>query len=272
MATKSVNVNEKVTVPAKQQTPGLTVKDYINKYEKYFAKALPAVMSAERFTRIAITAVEKNPDLGACTPSSLMGALLTSAQLGLEVNTPMGEAYLIPYKNYRKNGILECQFQIGYKGLISLAHRSGEFQSIEAHVVRENDTFEYELGLEPKLKHKPAMKDRGEITWVYAIYKLKSGGFGFEVMSVDDINEFRKKFSKAKNSPWDTNWEAMAKKTVIKQALKYAPLKTEFVREMTNEDVTLNFDENDLQIFSDEDTRYADEAVTVDDVETVENK
>ena len=276
MATaKSVQVGEKVSMPAKQQAPQMTMKDWIAKSEKAIAKALPSSITAERFARMAMTAVTMNPDLGQCTPPSFIGALLQAAALGLEPNTPLGQAYLIPYNNY-KSGVKEAQFQIGYRGLIELAHRSGEFQSIEAHVVYENDEFEYELGLEPKLRHKPAMKDRGEITWVYAIYKLKSGGYGFEVMSKDDINAHRKKYSKAKFSPWDSAWEGMAKKTVIKQALKYAPLKSEFVKAMTNEDVTLNFKEEladtDEFVMPDEDTRYADEAVTVDDVETVENK
>ena len=260
MTPKSVNVNEKVNVPVKQDAKP-TMKDWIARSEKAIAKALPSTITAERFTRMATTAVTLNPDLAKCTPASFIGAMLQAAALGLEPNTPLGQAYLIPYNNY-KTGNKEAQFQIGYRGLIELAHRSGEFKSIEAHVVYENDDFEYELGLEPKLKHKPAMKNRGKITWVYAIYKLQSGGYGFEVMSVEDINEHRKKYSKAKTSPWDTAWEGMAKKTVIKQALKYAPLKSEFVKAMVNEDVTLNFSEElsdtDEFVIPDEDSRYAE--------------
>ena len=104
-----------------------------------------------------------------------------------------------------------------------------QLRSIEAHIVYENDEFEYELGLEPKLKHVPAMKNKGKIAWVYAVYKLNSGGFGFEVMSKEDIEEHKEKYSKAAQrgfSPWKNSWEEMAKKTVIKKALKYAPLKT----------------------------------------------
>ena len=260
MTPKSVNVNEKVNVPVKQDAKP-TMKDWIARSEKAIAKALPSTITAERFTRMATTAVTLNPDLAKCTPASFIGAMLQAAALGLEPNTPLGQAYLIPYNNY-KSGHKEAQFQIGYRGLIELAHRSGELKSIEAHVVYENDEFEYELGLEPKLKHKPAMKNRGKITWVYAIYKLQSGGYGFEVMSVEDINEHRKKYSKAKTSPWDTAWEGMAKKTVIKQALKYAPLKSEFVKAMVNEDVTLNFNEElsdtDEFVIPDEDSRYAE--------------
>ena len=270
----SVKAGEKVNVPAQTQAPQMTMKDWIAKSEKQIAKALPSAITPERFGRMATTAVTMNPDLGKCTPASFIGALLQAAALGLEPNTPLGQAYLIPYNNY-KTGAKEAQFQIGYRGMIELAHRSGEFQSIEAHIVYENDDFDYELGLEPKLRHKPAMKNRGDVVWVYAVYKLKSGGYGFEVMSKDEINEHRKKYSKAKTSPWDTAWEGMAKKTVIKQALKYAPLKSEFVKAMTNEDVTLNFREDlsdtDDFVMPDEDSRYAD-AIDVDEVEVVEDK
>ena len=282
MANNSVKVGEKVNVPAPQQAPQMSMKDWINKSQKAIAKALPSTITPERFTRMATTAVTMNPDLGKCTPSSFIGAMLQAAALGLEPNTPLGQAYLIPYNRSVKTPdgrwikVPEAQFQIGYRGLIELAHRSGEFKSIEAHVVYENDEFDYELGLEPKLRHKPAMSNRGEIVWVYAVYKLQSGGYGFEVMSKDDINEHRKKYSKARTSPWDTAWEGMAKKTVIKQALKYAPLKSEFVKAMTNEDVTLNFKEElaDTEDFvmPDEDSRYAEEAVDVEDVVTVDTE
>lgn len=207
----------------------MSMKDYIKSYEKEIAKALPSVITPERFTRMATTAVTQNPSLGNCTPQSFIGAMLTAAQLGLEPNTPLGQAYLIPYGN-------QCQFQLGYRGLIELAHRSGEIKSIEAHVVYENDVFDFEFGLEPKLMHKPAKSNRGDAAWVYAVYHTKDGGYGFEVMSVDDINNHRRKYSKAKTSPWDTAWEEMAKKTVIKKVLKYAPLKSDFVRAMVSDE------------------------------------
>lgn len=255
-APNSVSLKSEVKVPQKAQNQ-LTMKDWIVKSEKAIAKALPKTITPERFARIATTAVTQNPQLGECTPPSFIGSLLTAAQLGLEPNTPLGQAYLIPYRNY-KTGQLECQFQLGYRGMIELAHRSGEFKSLEAHVVYENDEFIYELGLDPKLVHKPTLGEKGKPTWVYAIYRLKSGGYGFEVMSKAEIDEHRKKYSKAKNSPWDSSWDGMAKKTVIKQALKYAPLKSEFFNEMAQEEVTLNFnDKDDIPIVtSDESTRY----------------
>lgn len=119
------------------------------------------------------------------------------------------------------------------KGLIDLAYRSGEITSISAHEVCENDEFEYELGLDEKMRHKPALKDRGEVILYYAVFRTKSGGCGFAVMSVEDVKNHMKKFSQAARggfSPWSTNFDEMAKKTVIKKVLKYAPIKTEFVR------------------------------------------
>ena len=238
--TKAINVNDKASATQAVAKSGgqQNIKSMIQQMSPQFAKALPAVMTPERFARIATTAITKNPQLAECTPASFFGALLSAAQLGLEPNTQLGQAYLIPYRNYKTNS-LECQFQVGYRGLIELAHRSGELKSIEAHCVHENDEFVYELGLDPKLVHKPAMSNRGKVTWVYAVYHLKNGGYGFEVMSTEDINKHRAQFSKAKSSPWDTNWEAMAKKTVVKQALKYAPMSSEFVRASAEDNATL---------------------------------
>ncbi len=199
--------------------------------------ALPAVMTPERFTRITLSALSTNPKLQECTPSSFLGAMMTAAQLGLEPNTPLGQAYLIPYWNSKKR-CRECQFQLGYKGLIDLAYRSGEVSMIMAQVVYENDEFSYSFGLEPTLKHVPVGKDRGSAVYVYAMFKTKDGGYGYEVMSIDDVRNHAKKFSQAYDSgPWKTNFEEMAKKTVLKRVLKYAPLKSEFLRAAAQDEV-----------------------------------
>ena len=213
-----------------------TIKDYINAMSGEIAKALPQVMTPERFTRIALSAVSNTPKLGSCTPQSFLGAMMNAAQLGLEPNTPLGQAYLIPFEN-RKKGVTECQFQIGYKGLIDLAYRSGEVKMIDAQTVYENDEFEYELGMDPVLKHKPARTNRGNPIYFYATFKLTNGGQGFQVMSIEDVQEHAKKYSKTyNNGPWQTNFEEMAKKTVLKKLLKYAPLKTEFVKQVTSDE------------------------------------
>ena len=207
-----------------------TMQQYIKQMQKEIAKALPSVITPERFTRIVLSALSTNPKLADTTPQSFLGAMMTAAQLGMEPNTPLGQAYLIPFFN-GKTKCLECQFQLGYKGLIDLAYRSGEVKIIQAHVVYSNDDFESALGLDPVLKHIPARGERGTPTHVYAMFRTKDDGYGFAVMTMDEVREHAQKYSKSYGSgPWQTNFEEMAKKTVLKRVLKYAPLKSEFVR------------------------------------------
>ena len=234
----------------------------LNKYEPQIAKALPSVLTPERFSRMCMTALSTTPKLCACTPQSFLGAILNAAQLGVEPNTPLGEAYLIPYNN-KKKGVTECQFQLGYKGLMSLAWRSGEIISIEAHEVKEKDFFEYEYGLDAKCKHVPARGDRGKTIYYYAIYKTKNGGYGFEVASREDIYDFARLKSQAfNNGPWQTDFDAMAKKTVLKAALKYAPLKSEFLRAVSTDETIKNGIASDMSLLPDE-TPF-DEPPTID--------
>lgn len=207
-----------------------TMQAYIKAMEPAIKKALPSVITPERFTRMVLSALSSTPKLAKCSPQSFLAAMMTAAQLGVEPNTALGQAYLLPYRNH---GQMECQFQLGYKGLIDLAYRSGEVSVIQAHTVYENDVFEYELGMDPKLRHVPAKADRGEAVAYYAMFKTKDGGYGFEVMSVDDVQRHAQRYSKSYgsgSSPWRSNFDEMAKKTVLKRALKYAPLKSDFVR------------------------------------------
>lgn len=211
-----------------------------------FKRALPSVMTAERFTRIALTALNSNPALAKCSQKSFLGSLMNAAQLGLEPNTPLGHAYLIPYKG-------ECTFQIGYKGLIDLARRSDDISVVSAKIVYKNDDFTCEFGLNPILRHKPFLNgDRGEVVTYYAYYKTKDGGFDAEVMSRSDAENHGIKYSKAyNNGPWSTAFDEMAKKTVLKKVLKYAPLKSEFFSALSTDGATIYANEtapDDLNI------------------------
>lgn len=232
--------------------------DLLKRMHTQIEKALPSVITPERFTRIALTAYSRNEKLQECTAESFLGSMMQAAQLGVEPNTPLGQAYLIPYRN---RGVMEVQFQLGYRGMIDLAYRSGGVQNIQAHEVYENDTFEYELGLEPKLRHVPALKDRGDVILYYAVFKLTNGGIGFEVMSKEDVEAFAKKKSKTYGTgPWQSDFDAMAKKTLVKRLLKFAPLKSDFVRAVTtDETIKSGISENMADL--------PDETVTID-VET----
>ena len=211
------------------------IQDLIKVMAPEIKKALPSVITPERFTRMVLSALSTNKKLQACTPASFLGAMMTAAQLGVEPNTPLGQAYLIPYKN---KGVDEVQFQLGYKGLIDLAYRSGMVSNIQAHAVYSNDKWEYQLGLEPKLEHVPALGDRGDPTHYYAVVRMKDGGYCYAVMSKEDVLSFAKKKSKSFSAgSWQTDFDEMAKKTVLKKALKYAPLKSDFARAVVQDGV-----------------------------------
>lgn len=229
---------------------GGTLKALLPAYLPAFKAALPQVMSPERFVRLTQSALSTTPALMQTTPKSFFGALMATAQLGLEPNTILGQAYLIPRKNH---GVMETTLQIGYKGLVALCYRSGQVASIQAETVYENDEFRYELGLDPKLKHVPARKDRGNPIYYYAVWKGKDGATGFAVMSVEDILAHAKKFSSAFGSgPWQTDFDSMAKKTVLKQALKYAPISSDFARGIAADETVRDFEEGTTDILDKE--------------------
>lgn len=232
-----------------------SIQDLIKIMQPGIKKALPSVLTPERFTRMVLTALSTNPKLGECTPTSFLGAMMTAAQLGVEPNTPLGQAYLIPYRNH---GVDEVQFQLGYKGMIDLAYRSGQVSTIQAEAVYENDTFDYCLGLEPRLEHIPATENRGSATHYYAVIRMKDGGYCFNVMSKSDVENHAKKYSKAYSgfSPWKTSFDEMAKKTVLKRALKYAPMKSDFVRAAVQDETIKTTLDEDMYAVADT-TDYA---------------
>ena len=220
--------NEAPVTAVTQQKKPQTLQDYVQRMSGQIKLALPANLTPDRFQRIVLTAISSNPKLQECSPTSFLGAMMTAAQLGVEPNTPLGQGYLIPRNS--RNGV-ECTFQLGYKGMIDLAYRSGNIATIGAYTVHANDEFHVQFGLNPDITHIPALTDKGDPIAFYAYYRTKDGGFGFDVMSVEDVREHAKKFSdsvkRGWTSPWDTNFDEMAKKTVLKKVLKYAPLSTE---------------------------------------------
>lgn len=197
---------------------------------KELARALPKHVSPDRMMRIATTALRANPKLGECSHVSFLGCVLSAAQLGLEVNTPLGQAYLIPRRN--KRGEQECTLQIGYQGFMDLARRSGEIAAMYAEAVYQGDSFEYELGLEKKLRHKPSEdidRESKPITHVYAVAKLKSGEALFVVLTRAQVEKYRKRGASGggTSTPWDTDYEAMAKKTAIRRLFTWIPKSAE---------------------------------------------
>ena len=199
--------------------------------KEQMALALPKHLTADRLARIALTEVRKNPKLAQCDQASFLGAVMQCAALGLEPGGALGHAYLIPFKNNRKN-ITEVQFLVGYRGMIDLARRSGQIQSLEARCVYEKDKFSVSLGLDSNLTHEPdwTANDRGKLTFVYAVAKLKDGGIQFDVMSRAEIEKVRTRSRSSNDGPWVTDYDEMAKKTIVRRLFKYLPVSIEMQR------------------------------------------
>ncbi|UQD52332.1 recombination protein RecT [Bacillus methanolicus] len=243
-------------------SPANTIAAYLKKMGPEIEKALPSHMNPDRMARIALTTIRTNPKLLEASVPSLLGAVMQAAQLGLEPGL-IGHCYLVPFKN-GKTGQTDVQFIIGYKGMIDLARRSGQIENIYAHAVYSKDEFDYELGLEPKLKHKPFMEgDRGEFVGAYAVAHFKDGGYQFEFMPKSEIEKRRKRSRASNNGPWVTDFEEMAKKTVIRHMWKYLPISVEIQQqamqdEVVRKDVTAEPEYIDLEVSAIEDVPAED--------------
>ncbi len=203
------------------------VASLLERSKAQIARALPKHMSPDRLARIALTEIRKNPALGECDPLSFLGAVIQCAQLGLEPGSGLGHAYLIPFNN-RKRGTKEVQFIPGYRGLIDLARRSGQVETISARIVRERDVFEFQYGDDEKIIHVPFTgleEDAGRITHAYAIARLKGGGLQREVMTRVQLDAVKDRGNA--NPVWDSDFDEMARKTVVRRIAKYLPLSPE---------------------------------------------
>lgn len=212
-------------VAKSEQTSGLA--GLLHSMRGEIERAVPKHLTGDRLARIALTALRTTPGLADCSPSSFAGCVMACAALGLEPNTPLGQAYLIPRKR-------ECTVVIGYQGMLDLVRRSGLVASVQAFAVFEGDIFEYEQGLAPKLRHIPSgragREDPKKLTHVYAIVRLKDKDADplFTVLSRDEIEARRRRG--AAGGPWSSDYVAMALKSAIRAVFKWAPRSAEMAR------------------------------------------
>lgn len=196
-------------VIAKIQKPG-----YINALKE----VLPKHLTPERVIRLAQLAAQKNKALLNCTPESFATCVIVASQLGLEVNGPLGEAYLIPFGK-------ECTLIIGYRGLIGLMHRGGLIKQISAHCVYSNDVFNIAMGTNPEIVHQPVpCGDRGEFVGAYAVATMPDGSTQFDYMTKEEILAIKGRSRGGNSGPWVTDFSEMARKTIVKRLSKYLPL------------------------------------------------
>lgn len=215
-----------------------TIRTLLESNKAALFAAVPKHMTADRMIRVACTELRKNPVLAECNQRSLIGAIVEASQLGLEIGGVLGQAYLVPY-NVKVKGIngapdrweKAAQLIPGYRGLVDIARRSGQISTIEARVVHSKDEFEFEFGLEPRLKHRPSTdQDPGVAQYIYAIAHLRDGGRQYELMTVREIEAIRARSKSSSNGPWVTDWEEMAKKTVLRRLCKLLPVSVEMQR------------------------------------------
>lgn len=178
----------------------------------------------KRFVVTIVNAVKKNPVLMECTKESLLSSVLASAQLGLDIDSPMGYCYMIPYINKKRN-VREAKFIIGYKGIVELLYRSNHVLKVNSKIVYEKDDFHYEEGIETVLKHVPYIKgDAGKRIGTYTVVKLQNGENIVIWVSAKEIEALRMKSTAQDiyleaNDPTGNMW----KKAGIRQIIKYIP-------------------------------------------------
>ena len=207
-----------------------TIRNLLDAAKPKLAEVMPRHLTADRLMRVAIAAMSRTPKLLECTPASLLNSVMQAAQLGLEPGSALGECYLVPYKQ-------TCSLIVGYRGLISLARRSGQIASIEAHVVFSKDQFTCKYGLDSVLVHEPDWSaDPGEVVAVYAVAKLKDGGTQLEVMTKAQVDAIRKRSMAGNSGPWVSDYNEMARKTVVRRICKYLPLSIEMAEALALED------------------------------------
>lgn len=251
---------ERAQASAAQQQQGgsgMTVYQAVQtpEFSAQLARALPKAISPERFVRLVMTQVRTSPNLMRCDQASLLGAVMTAAQLGLEFDARQ-LAYLIPRKI---KGQWRATAMIGYRGYIELARRSGQVRDVQAHVVYERDEFSVEYGDSPKIVHKPTIKgERGVPIGAYAVAFYKDGGTSGLWLRIDEIEARRGRSASGDNGPWNTDFDSMARKTPVRALAAFLPQTPELAHavaldEQVRTDHTADLDDVRVEPTDDED-------------------
>lgn len=200
---------------------------------------------ANSFMSSVISVANGNPQLRKADPMSIIGAAMVAATMQLQVVPTLGQAYLIPYGS-------QCTLQVGYLGILQLCQRSGQFKKIIAATVHEGELVSGDEFSEDYVFDKKA-RTGDEVVGYMAKFELLNGFTKTAYWTVEDVKKHAMKFSQAYksgyNSPWKSDFDSMAKKTVLKSILKYAPKSVEMQRAVTFDQsvVTTNVDASDIE-------------------------
>lgn len=246
-----------------------TALDYLNndKFKAQLAAALPKFLDTDHFVRSAITEFRLNPQLAECSVPSVLGYFMQAAACGLEPASMLGQCYAVPFRN-GKTGQRECQFIVGYRGMLSIARRSGEISSVVAECVYEKDEFSIEYGMEPKLIHKPYIEgDPGAFKGAYVVVRFKGEGVDpvIKYMPKAEIDKRRNRSKASGSGPWVTDYDEMAKKTVFRSVFKWLPISIEQIQATTTDGSVSRYKANS-------DGLDVDDLVEVEFVDADENK
>jgi recombination protein RecT len=217
------------------------VKHALTKAQTAIMQALPKHMDPDRMFRVYLTACNTSPLILDCEPVSIVGAVMRAAAFGLSLESVTGESFIIPRRNKNLGGRYAANFQIGYKGLRKLALQGDrELRDLFAYAVYEHDVFDYQLGAAPEIRiHKPAPSGaRGKLLHAYAVAVWKDHYRRFDVIDQDVIDR-AKKFAGGldkPDSPWNTNEEAMWRKTAMRRLCNQLPLSSDIARALARSD------------------------------------
>lgn len=231
-----------------------TIYEYLEdpRVKQGIAAVAGKFLTPDRMLRLCVMAVKKTPKLAACDPTTVLGAMMTSAALGLEPNTVQQQAFLIPYNTRRKVGnqwvdVLECQFQIGYRGFLTLAYRSPQIQVMQADAIHEHDAWDHTLGSQTMLRYSKSLRERGELIGAFSWARINDQGESACVLPLEEIEKIRgrsetyralmrgvemaqdeqarnKAELKLLETPWVMWADDMAAKSAIKKHAKMLPI------------------------------------------------
>lgn len=249
------NTNQLRAAATGQAAPApKTIYEYLEdpRVKQGIAAVAGKFLTPDRMLRLCVMAVKKTPKLAACDPTTVLGAMMTSAALGLEPNTVQQQAFLIPYNSRRKVGsqwvdVLECQFQIGYRGFLTLAYRSPQIQVMQADAIHEHDAWDHTLGSQTMLRYSKFLRERGALIGAFSWARINDQGESACVLPLEEIEKIRgrsetyralmrgvemaqdeqarnKAELKLLETPWVMWADDMAAKSAIKKHAKMLPI------------------------------------------------
>lgn len=221
-----------------------TALDYLNSnaFTEQLQKALPKFLDTDHFVRSAISEFRLNPALKECSVPSVLGYFMQAAMCGLEPASTLGQCYPVPFNN-KKTGQKEVQFILGYRGMMSIARRSGDLALIEAHIVHEKDDFSLSYGLTPDIEHKPFIDgDPGAVRGAYCVVWFKDGNCQYRFMPKSEIDKHRARSKASSYGPWVTDYEEMCLKTVFRSMFKWLPISIEAANAVSRDESTAKYE------------------------------